>query len=271
MVKLECITNMHVGSGDINYNIIDQEVERDPVTWYPTINSSGVKGALREYFESKKEDGRPGITDNLISCIFGSEKPGNTTPGRLKFLGADMITMPARASSGGKPYYLVTTQTALDIYCEKSGTFFEDGADIGRPQESGGKMSVEEIPLKTYCRLFGQELYLVKDEDFKKIPLPVVARNNLENGRSKHLWYEEVVPHRSIFAFPVLAEKKDAGILRDFQNIVDGQVIQFGGNASIGYGLCRVSVIKSSVPKETDGAENDATEKTAVEEQEKKS
>ena len=44
------MTNMHVGNGDVNYNIIDNEVEKDPVTGYPTINASGVKGALREFF-----------------------------------------------------------------------------------------------------------------------------------------------------------------------------------------------------------------------------
>ena len=46
---LECLTNLHVGSGEVNYNIVDNEVERDVVTNYPTINSSGVKGALRAH------------------------------------------------------------------------------------------------------------------------------------------------------------------------------------------------------------------------------
>lgn len=31
IVNLECMTNMHVGNGDVNYNIIDNEVEKDPV------------------------------------------------------------------------------------------------------------------------------------------------------------------------------------------------------------------------------------------------
>ena len=39
IVNLECITNMHVGNGDVNYNIIDNEVEKDPITGYPTINA----------------------------------------------------------------------------------------------------------------------------------------------------------------------------------------------------------------------------------------
>ena len=39
IVQLQCITNMHVGNGDVNYNIIDNEVEKDPVTNYPVINA----------------------------------------------------------------------------------------------------------------------------------------------------------------------------------------------------------------------------------------
>ena len=47
---IECLTNLHVGNGDVNFNIIDNEVERDDVTGLPTINSSGFKGALRAFF-----------------------------------------------------------------------------------------------------------------------------------------------------------------------------------------------------------------------------
>ena len=30
--KIDCLTNLHVGSGEVNYNIIDNEVEKDAVT-----------------------------------------------------------------------------------------------------------------------------------------------------------------------------------------------------------------------------------------------
>ena len=51
--KIECLTNLHVGSGDLNYNIIDNEVERDAVTGYPIVHASGLKGALKEHFKKK--------------------------------------------------------------------------------------------------------------------------------------------------------------------------------------------------------------------------
>ena len=69
------------------------------------------------------------------------------------------------------------------------------------------------------------------------MPLPVIARNYLENGESKNLWYEELVPHESVFWFMVIGEEKD---VETFHKAVDGKVVQFGGNASLGCGLCRV-------------------------------
>lgn len=66
LFQIECITNLHVGSGDVNYNIIDNEVEKDPVTGYATINASGVKGALREYFNK--------VSEKDVLSLFGKHR-----------------------------------------------------------------------------------------------------------------------------------------------------------------------------------------------------
>ena len=41
---------------------------------------------------------------------------------------------------------------------------------------------------------------------------------------------------------PILSEKEK--LLDEFVELVKNKVVQFGGNASIGYGLCYVSVVK---------------------------
>ena len=48
--KITAKTNMHVGSGDTNYGIIDKLVQRDVLSNLPMIHSSSLKGALREFF-----------------------------------------------------------------------------------------------------------------------------------------------------------------------------------------------------------------------------
>jgi CRISPR-associated protein Cmr4 len=100
--------------------------------------------------------------------------------------------------------------------------------------------AAEGIDLKESYEFDGKTIYEISDKDFRKISLPVIARNHLENGISTNLWYEEVVPHESIFYVPVLSE--DSELLGKFKTDVNNKIIQFGGNASIGCGLCKVTV-----------------------------
>lgn len=233
MITLECITNMHVGNGDVNYNIIDNEVEKDPVTGLPTINSSGVKGALRQFFARGDKE-----SANVIKELFGNDnKDSNVSEGSLKIFSADLIAMPARATDGDEPYYMVTTQGALDRYSELRKEFLNKDKNYTEDKLNG---AVENIDIKKSVKIDDVAIAVLSEKDIRKISLPVMARNCLENGLSTNLWYEEVVPYKSRFAFIVLSENdKD---VETFVNDVNDQVIQFGGEASIGYGFCKVSV-----------------------------
>lgn len=235
MLRLECLTNLHVGNGDVNYNIIDNEVERDPVTLYPVIHASGVKGALREYFKRNKI---PGL-DALFGKEAGKDGDKGTSPGKLKILSAEMLAIPVRASAGDKPYYLVSTETAVKRYCRMKREFLGMDTDFTPEKVSG--VEVDGQTPESKVTVDEQTLYLLSDADFSKISLPVLARNCLDEEHP-NLWYEEVVPHESLFFFPVLADKSDGDFLKQFKTAVDGEVVQFGGNSSIGYGLCKVTV-----------------------------
>lgn len=249
--KLTCITNMHVGNGDINFSVIDNEVEKDVVTGYPTIHSSGVKGALREFLKDKENEEK----------YFGSkaEKVQGTNqsnqPGHLKFLSAHMIARPMRASEGDKPYILVATNAMLmqarDLL-EALGLRGFDEWDTKNGKELGD-IKVEECTVYKpnnsekavlECFKLDNEVKIMKEEDFKSIDLPVLARNKLDNGKSVNLWYEEIVPYKSVFFFCVL--ENEQGIynteqyLDEFMDKINGKLIQFGGNATIGYGLSKV-------------------------------
>lgn len=54
MYVINTLSNMHVGSGEVNYGVIDNLIQRDSVTNLPNINSSGLKGAIREYFKENE-------------------------------------------------------------------------------------------------------------------------------------------------------------------------------------------------------------------------
>lgn len=259
--KITCVTNLHVGSGEANFDVIDNTVEKDPVTELPTINSSGVKGALRQYFVER------GVKSKDITDIFGSspkesaevetvikteegkEKSKNepkTIPGQVKFYQADLLARPARASKGDKSYYMVTSAEAIAQHIQKMKIFAD--TDINAVPKNCVEVGVEGITAEKEIELLNESFKMIEDVELRDMPLPVLARNQLEDGISNNLWYEQVVPHKSIFTFAVSSES--AKILNTFAKVVEeNPYIQFGGNASIGYGLCKVEEIGRNYPE----------------------
>ena len=66
LFKMRLVTNLHMGSGEANFNFIDNQIQRDPITEYPNMHSSGIKGALREFFDGIE-------SKDYVREIFGSE------------------------------------------------------------------------------------------------------------------------------------------------------------------------------------------------------
>lgn len=268
LLKMECLTNMHVGSGEMNYSVIDNEVVKDPVLeGVPVIPPSGVKGSFRNYFMQNK------LSD--IDKIFGmvTTKDGianETIPGSYKFMGGNLLVRPMRVSEG-KVSYIRTT--SIDILNNMVDLFRNLGIESVEGCKIPGKLScdvndemvyisnsklvikVEGMETrsldvladnmeewKRFMNIFTEEPFAIMSSvTFKEQDLPVIARNKLdEKGISQNLWYEEVVPHKSIFYLPILTQEELPG----FVDKVDRQLIQFGGNASIGYGLTKISHLK---------------------------
>jgi len=252
---IQCLTNMHVGSGDASYGVVDKLVQRDPVTGHPTIHSSSLKGALREHFEEHDW----GKNSKKVNDIFGTEAEGNqeSETGNYRFLGADLVSLPVRCNfqqfvmgvnqtqlqalnkkakmlSGGEVFNAVDASDKL-YYKANLPTYevFAEDISIGQKAAYEAVLKATAATLETFSSKFAS----FSDDHFKSISkdLPVIARNKLENGASANLWYEEVVPHQSVFLTFFTAEKEEP----DFETKLKGDVIQIGGNASIGYGLCK--------------------------------
>lgn len=233
-----CITNLHAGSGDVNYNIIDQEVERDPVTGLPMIHASGVKGALREFFETLW-----GKEDHRVKDFFGTED-SNCKQGDYTFLQADLLLRPLRVSDDSeRTFVLATTKEILQIFSEKvNGLGGINDERLRAYDESGESVKVEGEEALRMLYSFSNKNITEKKfalvNNLNDYDLPVIARNKLDDsGISKNLWYEEFVPHESVFGLIIMTPKEmDA----DFKSALTGGPVQFGGNASIGYGLMKI-------------------------------
>jgi CRISPR-associated protein Cmr4 len=260
--RIHCRTHLHVGSGDSNYGVIDKLVQRDPSDGLPCIFASSLKGAFREYFE---EGPKKDTTKLLSDAIFGKRDSGSKT--QYIFHDALLLSLPLR--SNAKPFFNATCHAALnklvkiaelygvaldaELKSEIDGlknVASNDVAIIFQDKQSGWVIEdfeainkAEFVIVTKLPELIGENLVLLSDTDFYRIcddySLPVIARNQLDNGVSNNLWYEQIVPRESKFFFVVnrYAEKEE------FQSQVNNQCIQIGGNASVGYGQCEISTI----------------------------
>ena len=240
--KLKCITNLHVGSGDFNYGVVDNEVERDCLTGNPVIHASGIKGALRD---AAVKDG-----NQEVKTIFGDVGENNTAmPGAYKFFDAQLLSRPLRVfGSEAISYISVTTPEIINTFIDTLSVFGIDNLPeklnisfnghkfysdvpniyIDSDEEASRTVAIPDAAKNTLKAILGENYAVC--ESLSEFKLPVIARNKL--GKNNNLWYEEFVPHDSVFYTMIMC---DGDVKLDFS-----KPVQFGGNASIGYGYTKV-------------------------------
>ena len=111
---INCLTNLHVGSGDVNFNTVDNEVERDlsRLSHHPL---SGVKGPLRQFFVEMA-----GAYDQII-WVFCSEKQNKPKARQPEDSDCTDAGSPCANITGSAAYYMVTTKLALEQLCNIGG------------------------------------------------------------------------------------------------------------------------------------------------------
>lgn len=214
-------TNLHVGNEDsTSYGIIDKAVQRDALTGLPCINASSLKGAINEFCCSE------GMTSDDRKRIFGSDKKGDKndfTKGQAVFYDAQILFLPVQDEK--QLYKYISSEEVLDIMHDRLSLF---------------SIKVEENEFKVNNRAVSK----LKNEVFTNycndMNLPIIARNVLENGISKNLWYEQVVPAETVF-YAIIQEEGDT-----LHNAINGKIIQIGANATIGYGYCKFECITTN-------------------------
>ncbi len=94
-------------------------------------------------------------------------------------------------------------------------------------------------------QLFGgsDDFVIVSDSLFSMLTdnfhLPVIARNKLDNGMSKALWYEQFLPRESrLMCQMLIPDYLIENSSQFFIGGIDNKRIQVGANATVGYGQC---------------------------------
>ena len=218
-------TNLHVGneSGN-NFTIIDKAIQRDPLTGLPCINSSSLKDAINEFCSNSIN-----MSANDRKRLFGSDKlnkKGESKKGEAIFFDAKLLFLPQQDKN--TLYHYVTTQNIINMMNERisllgSGIRFNLPASYRNGSLSLSVEPIEDKVMEVCC----------SDDN-----LPIIARNVLDNGESKNLWYEQVLPAETVL-YTIIQEKSD-----DLAKALDGKIVQIGANATIGYGYCKFELMK---------------------------
>jgi len=270
MYLIGTLTNTSVGSGDANFGMVDNLIQKDPVTFLPVFHSSSLKGALKEHMEQYTPPNGNEISVDDIKKIFGDKED---KPGKVRFYDARLITLPLRATK--KVYYNCTSPLivldyldALETFCRNEEVkelkdfignldfgdaeflIFTEETDLEIEDYSKQKFTangstVSEL-IKKYFGVDIDNLAIFKNKIFSEIcetSLPVIARNKIgEDGTSENLFYEEVLPRMSRLWFMLGFDEKEP-INSQFETKLKSDLIQFGANTSIGYGVTKISLI----------------------------
>ena len=221
-------TNLHVGNENTSsYGLIDLAVQRNATTDLPCINSSSLKGALNEYAALKAK-----LDSEALLNIFGSDKvkgdgrSKDTKKGKYTFFDANILFLPKQSDT--KLYELVTCDAILKHFISQVELLTKGSVTID-----------EDSLLNTF------KAKKVSDKEFKDLcsddNLPIIARNVLENGESKNLWYEQVVPAETVF-YTFIDSCNDNTLAHLLT--ANNTLVQIGANATIGYGYCKFTNLK---------------------------
>ena len=218
--KITAKTNLHVGNesgGD--FTIIDKAIQRDPLTGLPCINSSSLKGAINEFCSNGIK-----MSAETRKKLFGSDKidkKSDSQKGGAIFFDAKLLLLPLQDER--ELYHYVTSDNVIAMLNDRV-KLFNPSFSFTKPANYNGKtVKTENEKLSAIC----------SDDN-----LPIIARNVLDNGESKNLWYEQVLPAETVL-YTIIQEKGD-----ELAKALDGQIVQIGANATIGYGYCKFELMK---------------------------
>lgn len=277
MLYLHALTPLHTGSGQA-VAVIDLPIARETATGWPVVPASGFKGVLRDAlddgsnrewiedaFGSDNAGGLLHFADQRILCLpvrsfFGTFAYA-TCPLALTRFARD-----CRAAGVGPPFINLVPSTA-DMAAQlppnsklvRGGKVYLEDLDLSGTDSSEAASAAEGLAVVLFSdeverQGFRDRLAIVSDlvfdflsETATEVTARVRLKDDTKTVESGGLWYEESVPTEAIFYGPVLVGSHRRAATDEMLKPLDAAnrtLVQVGGKASVGRGLCRLVVGK---------------------------
>jgi CRISPR-associated protein Cmr4 len=295
LVKIECITPLHVGAGrGLAGSVVDLPIQRDAFE-FPMISASSLKGPIRQLFRKKGKE--------KDSIIFGIDASNSLNwdelpeveyyAGALLVLDARLLTIPVRSLKGVYveatcPYMLSNTATYSEV-CKN--TRFSGLHELLKKVEPppGSVLVTQEAIKEVSLQLDSHESVILGDDGIyhakssgiveeiatllgldQKKKLVICHDNDMHDHILKRavivtqrikidgdkktvshggLWSEETLPQKTCFMSALFYSNSrkpnnqtSAKEIRSSieETLNESGVMIFGGDETVGRGLCRM-------------------------------
>ncbi|MCS7299878.1 MAG: type III-B CRISPR module RAMP protein Cmr4 [Spirochaetia bacterium] len=160
-------TPVHAGSGS-GIGVIDLPIQRERHTDFPKIESSGLKGCLRDAFKDS------GVGQTIINAIFGPENSGDYA-GAMAITDARILLFPVKSLKG--VFAWITCPMVIE-------RFVRDVMMIDKNTKSENPANESQFPIRAFASL-------VKDDKSQKAKITSICGVLINSGNSKKIVLEE--------------------------------------------------------------------------------
>ena len=270
LIFLHALTPLHVGTGQAVANV-DLPIAREKATGFPIVPASAFKGVLRDHY-SNNPDVSPafGTTESAGSWMFTDLRilclPVRSFYGVFAYVTCPLILSRLQRMVNALNIELGINSVTDVLDIEVS--HLEVAAHNETQIHHENRVFLEDIDLSLNPNLadrahqiaqtiagwvfpegerdmFIERFAIVSNETFSflsETATEIVARVRLEDDvktvAQGGLWYEETVPAEAIF-YGFVVSASDSASLSKLQEV---SLIQIGGDATIGRGICRVVI-----------------------------
>lgn len=149
-IFFKAVSGIHAGTGS-DLGLVDLPIQRERHSGLPKIESSGVKGCIREVFqeianEQKEQKQQPGkLPSDFVTIAFGPDDDGSRHAGSIAFTDARLLLFPVRSAKGIFAY--ATCPYILKRLAEDfalAGIAIDPFSESDRAQTSGDKLLVSK-------------------------------------------------------------------------------------------------------------------------------
>ena len=201
-VFVYCLSPVHMGAGSA-LGVIDNPIQRERHTGYPTIAGSGLKGAIRHHYWAQA--GGDKDAREIINSVFGPEpESSGDHAGAISFMDAQLVAFPVRCAR--KAFAYATSPTLL---ARLKRTLSVAGQTINWNLDSLNLDSVQDQPCKLPERSIDDKgRVLLEAFAFK-------AEESLDLREIAHWLSENALPKDDAYAFFRDKLKTDLVLLSD--------------------------------------------------------